>query len=65
MNEQQHKKYYDLLKAFKEKTRAPVLVNTSFNTLGKPTVCMPRDELECFWVSPFDALVSGSFLIEK
>ncbi|MBA2762634.1 MAG: carbamoyltransferase, partial [Segetibacter sp.] len=65
INEQQHKKYYDLLKAFKEKTGVPVLVNTSFNTLGKPIVCTPRDALECFWGSPFDALVIGSFLIEK
>ncbi len=65
INEQQHKKYYDLLKAFKEKTGVPVLVNTSFNTLGKPIVCTLRDALECFWGSPFDALVIGSFLIEK
>ncbi len=65
INEQQHKKYYDLLKAFKEKTGVPVLVNTSFNTLGKPIVCTPRDAIECFWASPFDALVIGSFLIEK
>jgi carbamoyltransferase len=65
INEQQHKKYYDLIKAFKEKTGVPVLVNTSFNTLGKPIVCTPRDALECFWGSPFDALVIGSFLIEK
>ncbi len=65
INEHQHKKYYQLLKAFKEKTGVPVLVNTSFNTLGKPIVCTPRDALECFWGSPFDALVIGSFLIEK
>ncbi len=65
INEQQHKKYYHLLKAFKEKTGVPVLVNTSFNTLGKPIVCTPRDAIECFWTSPFDALVIGSFLIEK
>lgn len=65
INEQQHKPYYDLLKAFERKTGVPVLVNTSFNTLGKPIVCTPRDAIECFWSSPFDALVIGSFLIEK
>ena len=65
VNKDQHEKYYDLLKAFKEKTGVPVLVNTSFNTLGKPIVCTPRDAVECFWSSPFDALVMGSFLIEK
>ncbi|HYE55218.1 MAG TPA: carbamoyltransferase C-terminal domain-containing protein [Chitinophagaceae bacterium] len=65
VNRQQHQRYYDLLKCFKEKTGVPVLVNTSFNTLGKPIVCTPRDALECFWGSPFDALVIGSFLVEK
>ncbi|TWR31535.1 carbamoyltransferase [Mucilaginibacter pallidiroseus] len=65
INEQQHKDYYDLLKAFENKTGVPVLVNTSFNTLGKPIVCTPRDAVECFWSSPFDALVIGSFVIEK
>jgi carbamoyltransferase len=65
INEKQHKAYYDLLKAFQAKTGVPVLVNTSFNTLGKPIVCSPRDAIECFWSSPFDALVIGSFIIEK
>ncbi len=65
VNEDQHPLYHDLLKAFKKKTGVPVLVNTSFNTLGKPIVCTPRDAIECFWSSPFDALVIGSFLLEK
>jgi carbamoyltransferase len=65
VNEHQHKNYYDLLKAFQRKTGVPVLVNTSFNTLSKPIVCTPRDAVECFWTSPFDALVIGSFVIEK
>jgi carbamoyltransferase len=65
INEHQHKNYYDLLKAFQRKTGVPVLVNTSFNTLSKPIVCTPRDAVECFWTSPFDALVIGSFVIEK
>jgi len=65
VNRRQHERYYDLLQAFKKRTGVPVLINTSFNTLGKPIVCTPRDALECFWSSPFDALVIGSFLIEK
>lgn len=65
VNRKQHPAYYELLQAFKKKTGVPVLVNTSFNTLGKPIVCSPRDAVECFWTSPFDALVIGSFLIQK
>lgn len=65
INAQQHPQYYKLLKAFKDKTGIPVLVNTSFNTMGKPIVCSPRDAVSCFWTSSFDALVMGSFLVEK
>ncbi|MEH3114218.1 carbamoyltransferase family protein [Pedobacter terrae] len=65
INEQQHPEYYRLLRAFKEVTGIPVLINTSFNTLGKPIVCSPRDAVECFWTSPFDALIIGSYLITK
>lgn len=57
--------YYDLLKAFQRRTGVPVLVNTSFNTRGEPIVCSPRDAVESFWTSPLDALVIGSFLLEK
>lgn len=65
INPQQHPVYHALLKAFQSITGVPVLVNTSFNTLGKPIVCSPRDAVTCFWSSPFDALVIGSFLIQK
>jgi carbamoyltransferase len=65
ITEEQHPEYYRLIKAFKEKTGVPVLVNTSFNTLGKPIVCSPGDALASFWTSPFDALVMGSYLILK
>ncbi len=65
INRRQHPLYYDLLKAFQERTGIPVLVNTSFNTRGAPIVCTPRDAIECFWSSPLDALVIGSFLLEK
>jgi carbamoyltransferase len=56
---------YDLVRAFHERTVVPVLVNTSFNTRGEPIVCTPRDAIESFWTSPLDALVIGSFLLEK
>jgi carbamoyltransferase len=65
INRAQHPAYYDLLKAFQARTGVPVLVNTSFNTRGEPIVCSPRDAIECFWTSPLDALVIGSFLLCK
>lgn len=65
INRAQNAVYYDLLKAFQRRTGVPVLVNTSFNTWGEPIVLSPRDAVECFWTSPLDALVIGSFLLEK
>ena len=65
INRSQNPRYYDLLKAFRDRTGVPVLVNTSFNTRGEPIVCTPRDAVECFWTSPLDALVIGSFLLQK
>ena len=43
----------------------PVLINTSFNVRGEPIVCTPRDALEAFYGTPLDALVMGSFILEK
>ncbi|MBF5012444.1 carbamoyltransferase [Burkholderia pseudomultivorans] len=62
---QQHPLLHALLTEFDALTGVPVLVNTSFNTRGEPIVCTPRDAIECFWTSPLDALVIGSFLMEK
>lgn len=65
VNRDQHPLYYDLINEFKALTGVPVLVNTSFNTRGEPIVCSPRDAIECFWTSPFDALIINSFILEK
>ncbi|MCF0050542.1 carbamoyltransferase [Dyadobacter sp. LJ53] len=65
INAQQHPLYYKLISEFKKLTGVPVLVNTSFNTRGEPIVCSPRDAIECFWTSPFDALIINSFILEK
>jgi carbamoyltransferase len=65
INRSQNPLYYDLVKAFQQRTGVPVLVNTSFNTRSEPVVCTPRDAVECFWTSPIDALVIGPFVLEK
>ena len=54
-----------LLDRFEARTGLPVLVNTSFNTAGRPMVDSPRDALECFGASPIDALAIGPFLVER
>jgi carbamoyltransferase len=54
-----------LLEAFEERSGLPVLVNTSFNTAGRPMVDHPREALECFGSSPLDLLVVGPFLVRR
>jgi carbamoyltransferase len=54
-----------LLAAFEKRTGVPVLVNTSFNTAGRPMVDQPRDALECFASAPIDALALGSFFVRR
>jgi len=54
-----------VLEAFEARTGVPVVVNTSFNTAGRPMVDDPRDALECFGSSPVDALALGPFLVRR
>jgi carbamoyltransferase len=65
INASQSGPYYQLIQAFYRKTGVPILINTSFNTRGEPIVCTPRDAIESFWTSPLDALIIGSFMLEK
>ncbi|MDB5817451.1 MAG: carbamoyltransferase, partial [Rhizobacter sp.] len=58
-------RYHALLKAFGALTGVPVLVNTSFNVRGEPIVCTPQDAVHAFYSTPLDALVIGSFVLEK
>ena len=57
--------YHDVIAAFEQRTGVPVVINTSFNTRGKPIVCTPRDALECFFTSPLDVLAIGPYVVEK
>jgi Predicted carbamoyl transferase, NodU family len=65
VSREQNPLYHDMIAAFGRRTGVPVVINTSFNTRGEPVVCTPRDAVECFHASPLDALVIGSFVLEK
>jgi carbamoyltransferase len=54
-----------LLERFEFRTGLPALINTSFNTAGRPMVDSPRDALECFGSAPIDALVMGPFISHR
>lgn len=57
--------FHALLTAWGAKTGLPVLYNTSFNLFGDPLVCSPRDAVRSFYSSGIDAMMAGSFLLEK
>jgi carbamoyltransferase len=54
-----------VLRAFERRTGVPVVVNTSFNTAGRPMVDTPREALECFGSGPIDLLALGPFTVRR
>ena len=57
--------YWRLIDEFGKRTGVPVVMNTSFNLRGEAIVHTPTDALRTFFSSGMDALVMGSFLVEK
>ena len=49
----------------KRRTDCSVLVNTSFNVRGEPTVCTPEDAFRCFMGTEMDALIIGNAVLRK
>ncbi|MEZ4849104.1 MAG: carbamoyltransferase C-terminal domain-containing protein [Bacteroidia bacterium] len=58
-------RYYRLIKAFHRITGVPVLLNTSFNVMGKPIIHSIEDAISVFYTTGLDALVIGDYLILK
>lgn len=57
--------YYKLIKHFFSLTGLPLVLNTSFNTMGEPIVETPLEALICFLFTSIDACIINNFLIEK
>ena len=57
--------YCQLIKEFGNQTGVPVVMCTSFNLRGEAIVCAPTDAVRTFFSSGMDALVIGSFAVEK
>ena len=65
VHKETNKKYFNLIKKFKEKTNCPVVVNTSFNVRGEPIVNTPLDAFNCFMGTELDKLVIGDCYLDK
>ena len=57
--------YWRLIDEFGKRTGVPVILNTSFNLRGEAIVHTPTDAVRTLFSSGMDALVIGSFLVEK
>ena len=58
-------RFHDLISAFYEITGAPLVLNTSFNIMGRPIVHSVEDVMGMFYTAGLDALVVEDYLVEK
>ena len=58
-------KFYNLIYYFYLQTEIPLLLNTSFNKMGKPIIHSVEDAISVFYSSGLDALIIDDYLIEK
>ena len=66
VNEDNNKKFYNLLKEFYNNTDCPLLVNTSFNVRDEPIVCTIEDAYKCFLLTDIDVLViENCFMLKE
>lgn len=65
VREEDHPRYYNLIKKFEERTGCPVIINTSCNVRGEPIVCTPQEAYTCFMRTNMDYLVLGSCVLDK
>ena len=65
VHEETNPRYYRMIKAFKEKTGSPVIINTSFNVRGEPIVCSPEDSYRCFMRTEIDVLAMEDYILYK
>ena len=57
--------YYDLIFNFYKITDVPIVLNTSFNIMGKPIIHSVEDAIAVFYTSGIDVLVIENYMIYK
>ncbi len=65
VKQESNPRFYALINSFYQQTQIPMLLNTSFNVMGKPLVHTLEDALGVFLTSGLDALVVNNYLISK
>lgn len=65
VNKKDNPGLYDIIQEFYRITSVPLILNTSFNTVGVPIVETPENALNCFLKTGMDILIMDKFLVEK
>lgn len=65
VNQELYPEITTLIRKFKEISKIPVLLNTSFNNNGEPIVETPRDAIKAFLNLNVDYLVLDKYIVKK
>ncbi|MDF2520682.1 MAG: albXV [Clostridia bacterium] len=60
-----NRQYYELIKAFYELTNIPLVLNTSFNIMGKPIIHSVEDAIGVFYTTGLDAMFIDGYYFRK
>jgi carbamoyltransferase len=65
VNQTFNRRFWNLINEFGKQTNEYLLLNTSFNIMGEPIVCNPREAIRCLYDTGLDMLVMDNFVLEK
>ncbi|WP_444944865.1 carbamoyltransferase [Microbulbifer sp. ZKSA006] len=60
-----NERYHSLISSYYDLTGVPLVLNTSFNVMGKPIIDSVEDAIAVFYTTGLDALVIEDYLIVK
>lgn len=65
VHKEYNEKYYNVINEFYKLTGVPMVLNTSFNVMGKPIIHSFEDAIAVFFTSGLDALIIDDYIIYK
>ena len=65
VNKDLHPEVTKLLQKYRDETKCPILLNTSFNDNGQPIIETPKDAIDTFNKIDLDYLVIGNYIVTK
>ena len=65
VNKDLHPEVTKLLQKYRDETKCPILLNTSFNDNGQPIIETPKDAIDTFAKIDLDYLVIGNYIVTK